>query len=44
MTRTILVGVGFNPYRKTRRRPSDYVFVLAGVAVAVALVLWALLA
>jgi hypothetical protein len=36
--------VGFNPYRKARRRRSDYLFVVAGVAVAVALVLWALLA
>jgi hypothetical protein len=35
--------VGFNPYRKTRRRPSDYVLVAAGLVVALALVLWALL-
>jgi hypothetical protein len=42
MDRTILSGVGFNPYRKVRRRPSDYVLVAAAVIVAVALVLWAL--
>jgi hypothetical protein len=36
--------VGFNPYRKMRRRPSDYVLLVAGLAVTVALVLWALLA
>jgi len=35
--------VGFNPYRAARRRRSDYVFVAIGLAVAVALVLWALL-
>jgi hypothetical protein len=35
--------VGFNPHRKQRRRPSDYLFVGAGVLVAVALVLWAFL-
>jgi len=35
--------VGFNPHRKHRRRPSDLLFVGAGVAVAVALVVWALL-
>jgi hypothetical protein len=34
--------MGLNPYRKLRRRPSDYAFVIAGVLVAVALVLWAL--
>jgi hypothetical protein len=31
-----------DPTRPHRRRPSDYVFVGAGVAVAVLLVLWAL--
>jgi hypothetical protein len=35
--------VGFNPYRKTRRRWSDYVFVALGLLVALALVLWAFL-
>jgi len=35
--------MGFNPHRKRVRRTSDYVFVVAGVAVALALVLWAFL-
>jgi hypothetical protein len=35
--------VGFNPYRARRRRPADYVFVAAGLLVALALVLWAIL-
>jgi hypothetical protein len=35
--------VGFNPYRKVRRRTSDYVLVAAGLVIAVGLVLWALL-
>jgi hypothetical protein len=35
--------VGLNPYRKQRRRPSDYVFVVAAVVIALALVAWALL-
>jgi cytochrome c-type biogenesis protein CcmE len=34
--------MGLNPFRAQRRRPSDLVFVVAGLAVAVALVLWAL--
>jgi hypothetical protein len=37
--------MGFNPHRQYRRRGmSDYVFVGAGIAAIVALVLWALLA
>jgi hypothetical protein len=36
--------MGFNPHRQYRRRgASDYVFVVAGLAAAAALVLWALL-
>jgi hypothetical protein len=35
--------VGFNPYRARQRRPSDYVFVAAGLVVGLLLVLWALL-
>jgi hypothetical protein len=35
--------MGLNPYRRMRRRPSDYVFVAAGLIVAVGLVLWAFL-
>jgi hypothetical protein len=33
--------VGFNPYRRQRRRSSDYVLVAAGILVALALVAWA---
>jgi hypothetical protein len=36
-------SMGFNPYRKFRAKPSDYVFVVAGVLVAAALVTWAFL-
>jgi hypothetical protein len=36
--------VGFNPNRKHRRRPSDYVFVAAALVVAALLLAWALLA
>jgi hypothetical protein len=36
--------VGLNPYRKQVRRKSDYVFVIAAIVVALALVAWALLA
>ena len=43
MAATILSGVGFNPYRKARRRPSDLILVAAAIVVAAALVLWALL-
>jgi hypothetical protein len=43
MPATILSGVGFNPYRKLRRRPSDLIFVAAAIVVAAVLVLWALL-
>lgn len=34
-------GVGLNPYRKHRRRPSDYVLVGVCLVVVVALVVWA---
>jgi hypothetical protein len=33
--------MGFNPFRASRRRPSDYVLVAAAVVVAVALLVWA---
>jgi hypothetical protein len=36
--------VGFNPHRRQKRRPSDYVFVAAAIVVALVLVAWALLA
>jgi hypothetical protein len=34
--------VGFNPYRKFQARPTDYALVVAAVAVALALVAWAI--
>lgn len=33
--------MGFNPYRKFKAKPADYVFVVMGVLVAAALVGWA---
>ena len=36
-------AMGFDPTRPHRRRPSDLVFVVAGLLVAVGLVVWALL-
>ena len=36
-------AMGFDPTRPHRRRPSDLVFVAAGLLVAVGLVVWALL-
>jgi hypothetical protein len=42
MARTILTAVGYNPYRRFRAKPADYVLVVAAVAIALALVLWAL--
>ena len=36
-------AMGFDPTRPHRRRPSDLIFVGAGLLVAVALVVWALL-
>lgn len=36
--------MGFNPHRKQRRRPADYLFVAAALVVAVVLVAWAFLA
>ena len=35
--------MGYNPYRRFKARPSDYVLVVAAVVVAFALVVWALL-
>lgn len=34
--------MGFNPYRRFRARPADYLFVAAAVLVALALVAWTL--
>ena len=35
-------GVGYNPYRRFRARPFDYVLVAVCLLVAVALLVWAL--
>jgi hypothetical protein len=35
--------MGFNPYRKYRARPTDYVLLTLVFGVAVGLVVWALL-
>jgi hypothetical protein len=35
--------VGFNPYRKFRAKPADYVLVAAAVVVTAALAIWAFL-
>jgi len=43
MPATILMAVGYNPYRKFTARPGDYVMVVAVILVASALVLWAVL-
>lgn len=34
--------MGFNPHRRFRARPADYLFVAAAVLVALALVAWTL--
>jgi len=33
--------VGFNPYRRRRRRPSDYVMVATALVLVLSMVLWA---
>lgn len=33
--------MGYNPYRKYRARPADYVMVVAALVVAAGLVAWA---
>lgn len=40
---TILTGMGMDPTRPHRRRRTDYVFVAAGLLVALLLVTWALI-
>lgn len=35
--------MGYNPHRKFRARPADYVILATGMVVAGALVVWALL-
>jgi len=33
--------VGYNPYRKFKAKPADYVVVVAALAVSLALLVWA---
>lgn len=35
--------VGFNPYRRSRRRRSDYVIVAGAMLITVGLLIWAFL-
>lgn len=35
--------MGFNPHRRSRARPSDYVMVAVAILVALSLVFWAIL-
>jgi hypothetical protein len=39
----ILVAMGYNPHRKFKARPADYVILATGMLVAAALVVWAAL-
>jgi hypothetical protein len=41
ITATILMAVGYNPYRRFRARPADYVLVVVALLVAIVLVVWA---
>lgn len=36
--------MGYNPYRRFKARPADYVLVVVAVVLALALVAWALFA
>ncbi len=36
----ILIGMGYNPYRRFKARPGDYVMVISAVVIVVALVVW----
>lgn len=44
MDGTILTTMGFNPHRRTRKSPADYLMVAAALTVCVLLLAWALLA
>lgn len=37
------MAMGYNPYRKYRARPADYVMVVAALVVSAGLVVWAFL-
>jgi hypothetical protein len=41
--RTILTDVGYNPYRKFKAKPSDYVLVVTAILVALIALGWAFL-
>jgi len=41
--RTIITGVGFNPFRQQQRRSSDYLMVAAAAVIVVVLLVWAFL-
>jgi hypothetical protein len=41
--RTILIDVGYNPYRKFSAKPGDYALVVAAVLIALAGLAWAIL-
>jgi hypothetical protein len=41
MSATILTAVGFNPYRKFKAKPADYLLVASALAVSAALLAWA---
>lgn len=41
---TILMPMGFNPHRQTRKSPVDYVMVGAALLVCLVLLAWALFA
>ena len=38
----ILTDVGYNPYRRFKAKPADYVLVAVCIALAIALLAWAL--
>jgi hypothetical protein len=42
MAATILTAVGYDPHRRYRAGPADYVMVATAIAVALGLVAWAL--
>ena len=41
MAATILRAVGYNPHRKYKASPADYVLVAAAMLVAIGLLVWA---
>ena len=41
MRRTILLAMGFNPFRQQRRSPIDFVLLAAALVIVIAMLLWA---